>query len=48
MDEANPDPRQLARMMQKMSDLTGEKMPAPMLEMMARMEKGEDPEKLEE
>src|SRR5688572_1541817 len=45
MDEANPDPRQLARMMKKMSDLTGEKMPAQMQEMIARMEKGEDPEK---
>jgi len=48
MDEANPDPRQLARMMRKMSSLTGEKMPAAMQEMIARMEKGEDPEKLEE
>jgi hypothetical protein len=48
MDESNPDPRQLARMMRKMSSLTGEKMPAQMEEMIARMEKGEDPEKLEE
>ncbi len=48
MDEGNPDPRQLARMMRKMSSLSGEKMPAQMLEMIERMEKGEDPEKLEE
>jgi hypothetical protein len=48
MNEENPDPRQLARMMRKMSDLTGEKMPGQMEEMIGRMEKGEDPEKLEE
>jgi hypothetical protein len=48
MDDSNPDPRQLARMMRKMSALTGEGMPGPMEEMIARMEKGEDPEKLEE
>jgi hypothetical protein len=34
--------------MRRMMDITGEKMPEPMLEMLARMEKGEDPEKLEE
>lgn len=48
MDENNPDPRALARMMRKMSDLTGEKMPGTMEEMIQRMEAGEDPEKLEE
>lgn len=47
MDEANPDPRQLGRLMRRMMDLTGEKMPEAMREMVARMEKGEDPEKLE-
>jgi hypothetical protein len=47
MDEENPDPRQLAKMMRKMSDATGEQMPAGMQEMMRRMEAGEDPEKLE-
>jgi hypothetical protein len=46
--DAEPDPKQIARMMKKMCDLTGEKMPAPMQEMIARMEKGEDPERLEE
>ena len=48
MDTENPDPRQLARMMRKVSALTGEKMPAQMEEMIQRMELGEDPEKLEE
>lgn len=46
-DAENPDPRQLARMMRKMSDATGEAMPAGMQEMIQRMEAGEDPEKLE-
>jgi hypothetical protein len=45
--DAEPDPKQLARMMRKLSDLTGENLPEPMKEMIARMEKGEDPEKLE-
>ncbi len=48
MDENNPDPRQLARMMRKMTDLAGEKIPAPMQELIARMEAGEDLESLEE
>jgi hypothetical protein len=48
MDTANPDPRQLARMMRKMSALTGEKVPGEMEEMIRRLETGEDPEKLEE
>lgn len=48
MDTENPDPRMLARMMRKMSALTGEKVPGEMEEMMRRMEAGEDPEKLEE
>ena len=48
MDSENPDPRQLARMMRKMSDLTGEKVPGQMEEMLRRLEAGEDPERLEE
>jgi hypothetical protein len=43
----NPDPRMLARMMRKMTDLAGEKVPPQMQEMIARLEKGEDPEKIE-
>lgn len=48
LGEGDPDPKQLGRMMRKMSDLTGEKLPPAMAEMIARMEQGEDPEKLEE
>ena len=46
-DSDRPDPRTLARMMRKMADLGGDKVPAVMQEMIARLEKGEDPEKLE-
>ncbi len=48
MDENNPDPRQLAGMMRKMTGLVGEKMPPQMEEMIGRMEAGEDLESLEE
>ena len=48
IDEENPDPRQLGQLMRRMSDLTGEKLPGPMREMVERLERGEDPEKLEE
>lgn len=46
-DSENPDPRALAAMMRRMGELTGQKMPAQMNEVIARLEKGEDPEKLE-
>jgi hypothetical protein len=46
-DSDNPDPRLLGRMMRRMTDLAGGKVPAEMREMIARLEKGEDPEKLE-
>jgi len=46
-DSDQPDPRMLARMMRKMSEVAGEKVPPQMQEMIARLEKGEDPEKLE-
>ncbi len=48
IDESNPDPRQIAHLMRRMTDLTGEQLPEAMKEMVERMEKGEDPEKLEE
>ncbi len=48
MDEDNPDPRQLAHLMRRMSEMTGEKLPGEMEEMVRRLELGEDPEKLEE
>ncbi len=44
----NPDPRALAAMMRRMGEITGQKMPSQMDEVIARLEKGEDPEKLEE
>jgi hypothetical protein len=46
-DNENPDPRALAAMMRRMGEITGQKMPAQMNEVIARLEKGEDPEKLE-
>lgn len=46
-ESENPDPRALAAMMRRMGELTGQKMPAQMNEVIARLEKGEDPEKLE-
>jgi len=48
MDEENPDPRKMGQLMRRMSELTGEKLPDVMEEMVGRLEAGEDPEKLEE
>lgn len=48
MDPDHPDPRQLARMMRRMSELTGEKFTPEMEEMARRLEAGEDPDKLDE
>ncbi|EDY81538.1 hypothetical protein VDG1235_1156 [Verrucomicrobiia bacterium DG1235] len=47
MDEENPDPKQMAHLMRKMTSLTGEKLPGEMEEMVSRLESGEDPEALE-
>jgi putative FmdB family regulatory protein len=41
------DPRQAARLMRKLSDMTGLEMGAGMSEALQRMENGEDPEQLE-
>ncbi len=41
------DPRQLGHLMRKMSEITGEKMAPEMAEAIRRLEKGEDPEKIE-
>lgn len=46
-DTDNPDPRKLAKMMRRMGELSGQKMPAQMDEVIARLEKGEDPDRLE-
>jgi len=48
MDENNPDPKLLAKMMRKMSDMTGEKIEGSMEEVVRKLEEGTDPEKLEE
>ncbi|HPC74847.1 MAG TPA: zinc ribbon domain-containing protein [Syntrophales bacterium] len=42
------DPRQAARLMRKLSDATGLNLGAGMEEALSRMERGEDPEKIEE
>ncbi len=47
LDDEHPDPRRLAHLMRRMSDLTGEQLPGPLREMVARLEKGEDPDTLE-
>ena len=47
-DNDNPDPRALAKMMRRMGEISGQKMPAQMDEVIARLEKGEDPDKLEQ
>jgi len=48
MDEDNPDPRQLGRLMRKMADLTGERLDGQMEEMVRKLEEGADPDALEE
>lgn len=48
MDDNNPDPRQLGRLMRKMTDLMGERTPEALQEVVRRLEAGEDPEKLED
>jgi hypothetical protein len=42
MSEDNPDPRQLGRLMRKMTEATGQKMPEAMEQMIQRLERGED------
>ena len=46
-ESENPDPRALAKMMRRMGEISGQKMPAQMDEVIARLEKGEDPDTLE-
>lgn len=48
LDDTNPDPRQLGHLMRRMAELTGESVPEAFHEMVGRLERGEDPEKLEE
>jgi len=48
MDESNPDPKAIGRLMRKMTEATGQSMPSEMEQMVRRLEAGDDPEKLEE
>lgn len=48
LDEKNPDPRQLGRLMRRMGELTGQEFGGAMEEMIGRLERGEDPDALEE
>lgn len=48
MSEDSPDPRAIGRLMRKMTAATGTELPPAMQEMLRRLEKGEDPDKLEE
>lgn len=48
LDDDNPDPRQLNQFVQRFSELTGQKIPDAIREMMERLERGEDPDALEE
>jgi len=48
MDEENPDPRQMGRLMRRMSELTGEPLDGSMEEMVRKMEEGRDLDALEE
>lgn len=47
LDDDNSDPRQLGRLMRKMTEVMGDKAPAELREVVRRLEAGEDPEKLE-
>ena len=48
MDEENPDPRTLGRLMRRMAELSGEKIEGGMEEMVRKLEEGRDPEELDE
>jgi len=48
MDEKNPDPRMMGKMMRRMMEASGQKLPGEMGEMLQRLEKGENPDKLGE
>jgi hypothetical protein len=48
LSEETPDPRALGRLMRKMTAATGKDLPPAMQQMLERLEKGEDPDKLEE
>ncbi|MEN9283949.1 MAG: hypothetical protein RLZZ179_1442 [Verrucomicrobiota bacterium] len=47
-DDAEPDSRMMGRLMRRLSDVAGRELVGPMREMVDRLEKGEDPDALEE
>ena len=48
MDDENPDPRQMATLMRKMCEYSGERMDEPMEEVIRKLEEGMNPEELED
>ena len=48
MDDDNPDPRQMGRLMRQMAEMTGERLSGEMEEMVRKLEEGANPEALEE
>ncbi len=48
MDENNPDPKVLGRMMRRMAEVSGERLDGEMEEVVRKLEEGADPEALEE
>jgi putative FmdB family regulatory protein len=48
MDEDDPDPRQMGKLMRQMAEMTGEALTGEMEEMVRKLEEGADPEGLEE
>jgi hypothetical protein len=48
MDEENPDPRQMGKLMRQMAEMTGEPLTGEIEEMVRKLEEGADPEGLEE
>ena len=47
-ENAEPDPRQMSRMLRKFSEVTGLEAGPKLKEMLARLERGEDPDALEQ
>jgi hypothetical protein len=47
LDEDNPDPRALGHFMGKLTSAMGDRTPPALREMIARLQSGEDPERLE-
>jgi len=48
IDDENPDPRQMGKMMRKMCELTGEKLDGVIEEVVRKLEEGTSPEELEQ